>query len=497
MKISYNWLKSYIPEAPTAEKLVDIFNYHLCEMESMERIPPLLVEEGAGGGDYVFDVKILPNRAHDLLSHQGVARELASLLNIKFVDPTSKYKIPLLRPSSAGQAELKIDVQSQKCRRYVGRIVRNVKVGPSPEWMVRHLESIGQRSINNIVDAANIVMFDCGQPTHCFDLDKMDSKIIIREAKNGEEITTLDNKECKLKETNLVIADNKNVLAVAGIKGGKIAEVDNKTKNIILECANFDPVSVRKTAQALNIVTDAKKRFENDLSPELAEYGMLELSALICENCPEAFFEDIVDIYPQKQEVRKLSFSIEKISKILGLEITRKEVEDILRRYNFTFSAQGGPASGWEITVPPMRLDLVIEEDIAEEIGRILGYDRVQGKIPRIDFEPKQNETYAKILSVRNKLLQEEYSEVMNSTFCNSGEVSVLASASDKNFLRTNLADGLKESLKLNKINAPLLGLSEVKIFEIGTVWCPKEEMHISYNEGNKIIEKNFYELQN
>jgi phenylalanyl-tRNA synthetase beta chain len=135
-----------------------------------------------------------------------------------------------------------------------------------------------------------LVMFDCGQPTHVFDLNKINEKLVARFAKDGEEITTLDNKECELTPSNLVIADSKNVLAIAGVKGGKIAEVDNNTKDIILEVANFDPTSVRKTAQALNIFTDAKKRFENELSPELCSYAMLELSALISEMCPRSFF---------------------------------------------------------------------------------------------------------------------------------------------------------------------------------------------------------------
>jgi phenylalanyl-tRNA synthetase beta chain len=487
MKISYNWLKWYIPEIPSAEKLEDIFNYHLCEMESMERIPPLLTEEGAGGGDFVFDLKVLPNRAHDLLSHQGVARELASLLNIKFVDPTPKYKIPASAKAMAGKPELKIEIKTNNCRRYMGRIVRNIKVGPSPEWIVKHLKSMGQRSINNIVDAANIVMFDCGQPTHCFDLDKMESEIIIREAKDGEEITTLDNKECKLKSPNLIITDAKNVLAIAGIKGGKIAEVDNNTRNIILEVANFDPTSVRKTAQALNIFTDARKRFENDLSPELGSFAMREFSALILEMCPEAIFEDIVDVYPQKQAEKKLSFLVNKISKILGMEVSVKEVKDILERYNFKYQNDG---EKFDIIVPYLRLDLAIEEDMAEEVGRILGYDRLKGKIPKINFKPRVNETHSKILWAKNKLLNDGYSEVMNSSFRDKGEVSVLASASDKTFLRANLTDGLKESLKLNQTNAPLLGLNEIKIFEIGTIFKKNgEEIHVAYANKKEIKE--------
>lgn len=478
MKISYNWLKNYIPEVPDPEKLWDIFTYHLCEVESVEK----------KGDDTIFDINILPNRAHDLLSHQGVARELASLLDIKFIDPAVKYKIPEFKLT-----DFKIDIESDKCRRYIGRIVRNIKIGPSPEWVVKHLESIGQRSINNIVDATNTVMFDCGQPTHVFDLDKVNNRLVIRLAKDGEELITLDNKDCKLKSSNLVIADTKNVLALAGVKGGKITEVDEDTKNIILEVANFDPTSVRKTAQTLNIFTDARKRFENDLSPELAEYGIKELSVLIYEMCPNAIFEDIVDVYPKKQKERKLIFSTEKISKILGLNVEVDEIKAILKRYNFKYTESNG---NFDIVVPLMRLDLVIEEDIAEEIGRILGYDKVKGEIPKINFQPKQNETYLKISSARNKLLNDGYSEVMNSTFCNAGEVSVLASASDKNFLRTNLTDGLKESIKLNQANALLLGIDKVKIFEIGTVFKKGgEEMRVAYGDKKGIKEMKLEEF--
>ncbi len=472
MKISYNWLKWYIPDAPSPEKIADVFTFHLCEVESLENIKD----------DTIFDIKILPDRAHDLLSHLGVAKELASLLDLKFVDPTPQYKIPEVKPT-----ELKIDVGSDKCRRYMGRTVKNVKIGPSPEWVVKHLESIGQRSINNMVDAANIVMYDCGQPTHVFDLNKIQEKLVVRFAKDGEALTTLDNKDCKLTPSNLVIADTKNALAIAGVKGGKIAEVDNNTKDIILEVANFDPTSVRKTAQMLNIFTDAKKRFENDLSPELCSYAMIEFSALISEMCPEASFEDIVDIYPQKQEIRKLSFGVDKISKILGITVSVDEVKNILERYNFEYKNEG---EKFEIIVPPMRSDLAIEEDMAEEIGRILGYDKVTGEMPKIDFKPKQNEIHSKMVWARNKLLDDGYSEVMTYVFRDKGEVGVLASASDKKFLRTSLTDGLKESLKLNQLNMPLLGMNEIKIFEIGTIFKKSgEEMHVAYASKKEIKE--------
>ncbi len=482
MKISFNWLKWYIPEAPDADSLADILTYHLAEVETVEKNPD---------GDFVFDIKILPNRAHDLLSHQGIARELASLLNIPFIDPTPKFKIPESKPT-----QLIKEIESPNCRRYMGRIVRNIKVGPSPEWVVKHLESIGQRSINNIVDATNIVMYDCGQPAHVFDMSKVKSlKLKVRNAQSGEKVTLLGGAEKVLTDTMMVIADNVgNILDIAGIKGGKFAELDSNTKDLILECANFDPTSVRKTAQALNIFTDARKRFENDLSPELAPYAMQELSATILEMCPEAIFEDVVDVYPNKQPERKLTFRAGRISKILGLEVSGTEIEDILKRYNFVYEKKGG--GEYEIIVPVMRLDLVCEEDMAEEVGRILGYDKVIPVIPKINFTPKVNEIHAKIISARNKLLSDGYSEVMTYAFTNKGEVEVMQSASDKKFLRTNLSDGLKDALKLNKVNVPLLGISKVKIFEIGAVFLKdKEEIRVGFNEGDKIIEKKLEEF--
>ena len=478
MRISYNWLKWYVPDAPAADKLAEIFNYHLCEVETVEK---------HGENDFILDLKILPNRAHDLLSHQGVAREVASLLNIKYADPTEKYKIPESKPT-----KLKVEINTDKCRRDAARIVRNVKVGPSPDWVVKHLESIGQRSINNIVDATNIVMFDCGQPSHVFDLDKVKGSKLDINVSAGEKISLLGGNEKELQKGMVAIYDAERNPIGTGVKGGMLAELDGNTKNIILQIDNFDPVSVRKMGQALNLFTEGRKRFENDLSPELIPYAMRELSATILEMCPEAIFEDVVDIYPQKQAERKLSFGVDRISKILGVKVSVAEVEDILKRYNFEFSPpdKGDVGGCFTITVPPMRLDLVIEEDMAEEVVRILGYDRVKGNVPKMSFVPKVNETRAKIMAARSKLLADGYSEVMTYTFCNKGEVEVQHSASDKKFLRTNLSDGLKESLKLNQLNAPFLGIDKVRVFEIGTIFRNSgEEMHVAYGDKKEVKE--------
>jgi len=364
--------------------------------------------------------------------------------------------------------------------------VRNVSVGASPEWVVKHLESIGQRSINNVVDAANLVMYDCGQPVHAFDLDKVSGALTVRLAKVGEEITTLDNKQVKLTEKDMVIADDAHVLAIAGVKGGKIAEVDGNTKNIIIEIANFDPATVRKTRRSTNIFTDAAKRYENDLSPELCDSAMREMSGLLVEYGFKDF-EETIDVYPNKQTPRTLSFRLSKMSSMLGYELVPEEAEQVLNRYNFKFSKDGDK---YEIDIPAMRLDLNIEEDMVDEFGRVLGYDKVPPILPNIEYKPEVDDTYNKISIARAKLLADCYSEVMTYDFCDKGEVEVLASASDKKFLRTNLKDGLVESIKLNILNSPLLGTATVKVFEIGKVFFKdSEEWHVAYGDKKEVKE--------
>jgi phenylalanyl-tRNA synthetase beta chain len=240
MKVSYNWLKQYTPDLPEKDILKEVFESHLCEVEEMDSLPD---------GDAIFDINILPDRACYLLSHQGVAKELSAILGLPFKDPTPMYKVP-----ESQKTELK--VSAGDARRYSARVVRSVKIGESPEWVKTYLESIGQRSINNIVDATNIVMHDCGQPCHAFDLDKIKGDTIyVRSAKEGEGMTTLDKKEVALREQDVVIVDGESVLALAGVKGGTAAEVDENTTNIVLEVANFHPTKVRQKTNMLFILT--------------------------------------------------------------------------------------------------------------------------------------------------------------------------------------------------------------------------------------------------
>jgi phenylalanyl-tRNA synthetase beta subunit len=460
-------MQAGIPDAPEANKLADVITYYLTEVEGMDKLPD---------GDTIFDINILPNRAHDLLSHSGVGRELAGQLGIPFTDPTKTYT-DIMAKKEIQKTKLSIDVNTEDCRRFTARIVRNIKVGPSPEWVVKHLESIGSRTINNIVDATNLVMFNCGQPTHAFDLRKFsDEKIVITNAKDNDEIKLVgrDGIVAKLESIDIVIANNSGeTLSLAGIKGGVNSGVADDTTDILLEVANFNPTSIRKTARRIGVLSDSAKRFENDLSPELCTFAMLELTALICEMCPDAIVEEVVGYYPNPQTNKTISFTTEFVNKKVGGNIADEDIEKILKNYNFEYTKDSG---NFVLKVPSLRLDLETPTDMAEEIGRIYGYDKLTPILPKISFAPKQNETYQKILAVRNHLLNEGYREVMTYAFGKKGEVEVLASASDKNFLRTNLTDGLKASFEMNRLNAPLLGIDAMKIFEIGTVFKKDKE---------------------
>ena len=474
MKLSYNWLKSYIPDIPKADKVADLIIFHICEIESVEKLE---------GGDTVFDVKILPDRAHDLLSHYGFAREISGLLGLSMQIPEYKVKETI-------STDLKIEIESENCRRYMGRIAKGIKVGPSPKWMVEFLGVIGQRSINNIVDATNIVMFDLGQPIHAFDLAKLPGrKIVVKNARNNDELQLVGSEKItvKLKDTDIMIIDGKENLAIAGVKGGLLSGINDETTDILIEVANFDPVSVRKTARRLSLQTDASKRFENNLSPELCEKAMIEISALVMEMCPDVIFEDIVDVYPMKQEEKKISFSSKYISNKLGIHISDEKIEEILKNYSYIYYHEG---EVWNVSVPYMRIDLECPQDFVEELGRVYGYDKVKPELPKMKNVDKDDDAWVNICIIKQKLIEDGYREIMTGTFSDKGDLEILASASDKNFLRTNLTDGLKNSLKLNKINLPLLDIPEVKIFEIGTVFTKRgEEMHVCFGDEKNITE--------
>ena len=277
MIVSYNWLQKYFKDAlPDTQKVADAFTFGAFEIEGVEKVQ----------GDTAFDLKVLPDRACYALSHRGVAYELSAILGQK--SSAGFVGSDVAREPIDCDKKVSVTVEDAKlCPRYCARYIAGVDVGTSPDWLRLDLENVGQRSINTIVDATNYVMLDMGQPLHAFDADKVQGGIVVRLAKAGETIELLPEKNSpntsrvvNLEVNDLVIADDAGPIAIAGVKGGLRASVTNATKNIILESANFNAVSVRKTSTRLALRNDASKRFENNLSVEFAGFAIEELSLI-------------------------------------------------------------------------------------------------------------------------------------------------------------------------------------------------------------------------
>jgi len=470
MKVSYNWLAEYFDAPlPSPEEVGELLTFHAYELEGIEQV----------GDDYVIDVDILPNRSGDSLSHRGIARELATLLDCQLKHDPIRGAIEEMKKSNICSVEV---VDTELCDRYTSAVIQGVSIGPSPDWLKKALETLGQRSINNVVDATNYVMLNMGQPLHAFDADKLagdTKKILVRTAKDGEAITTLSEDTYTLTPETLLITDavTDTPIAIAGVKGGKHADVDSNTTNIVLESAHFNPTSVRKTTQRIKLFTDASQRFQNNPSAELVGYALHDVVKLILE-IAGGTLEGGSEVRGAVQGPEVVTVDLVHINGLLGTAITVEEVSDILERLGCIHDVSG---EVFTVTPPFERRDIVIAEDVIEEIGRVYGYEHLEAKqLPEIEKKPEVHKGFYFADSVRNVLTEAGYSEVYGYTFRSKGVYEAInALASDKRFLRTNLSEGLNEYLEMNTHNAPLFGVDRIKIFEIGTVFT-KEGEHIS-----------------
>ena len=485
MKTSRQWLQSFFDkELPDAQMLADALTFHAFEIESVK-------------GD-VLDVKVTPNRGHDCLSHRGIAKELSAILNIPLTHDSLRGMIEL--ELAADTASVYISIENPElCRRYIAGYIKSVKVGPSPDWLRERLEAIGQKSINNVVDATNYVMFDLGQPLHAFDASKLRNKgkkgesefgIRVRKAKKGEKMTALDEKEYKLSDSMLVIVDAHTdaAIGIAGVKGGKPAGITEETEDIIIESANFDGVSVRRTASALKLRTDASEHFQQVISPELAIYGMRAAADLIVKVAGGEIVR-FTDEYPNLQKPWSVSVSVSKINQILGTTLREQDVADTFTRLDLPFDPPaGGEGEEFLVHVPFERLDLTIPEDLVEEVGRIAGYDKIPStELSQFPRKPEINKNFYAAERVREEMVAKGHSEVYTSVFADKGERAVLNKVGgERPYLRSNLVDGLTEALQKNITNKDLLGVKEVKLFEIGTVWQKDEEKTVFATIGEK-----------
>lgn len=501
MRFSFSLIKKLVPRLPAGrhglkskKELVEKLNIHSFEAVDL-------------AGD-VFDAVIPPNRYSDA-SHIGIAKEISAILGMKTSEIGKARNRLKLFSSESRRLPFRVKVEDKNlCPRYAAGYFENVKIAQSPKWLRKILIDCGLRPINNVVDVMNYVMLEVGQPLHAFDYDKIsNSEIIIRRAEKGEKITSLDNKVFELNENILVIAGDKEPLAIAGVKGGKKAEVDKNTKKIIVESANFDSSFIYKASKNLKLTSDASTRFSRDLSPELAEIGLRRATELLETVCG-AKAGGAIDVYPKKLPKKIVKFDVEKFNKFIGTDFDVKTCREYLERLGFKITNYpvekqlpkgSSPITQLLVEAPLSRLDIETFEDLAEEIVRLYGYNRLKTAPPRVHLIPSGFEDAGRLWEKIKKILTAfGLSETQNYSLigeCRGGGCFELENplSEERRYLRNTLAPLLLSNIKDNT-----RFFEEVKIFEIGKVFFGRErrevlELGVALASKNK---ENFFELK-
>ena len=445
------------------------------------------VVEVLGLNDYILDLSITPNRA-DALSMRGLTYELGALYNNKVnfndVEKEENYEA----------TSLQVAIESDSCRNYVGQIVKNVEVKSSPLWLQTRLMNSGIRPINNIVDITNYVLLEFGQPMHAFDKDLVGDKIVVRDAKEGEVLETLDGEERKLQTSDLVITDGTRAIALGGVMGGKNTEVSEETKNIILESAYFNPTSVRRTSAAHGLRSDSSARFEKGIDPNMQKAALARAVELILELCPNAVVESSVGVV-NKEEEKVVEITTSYINNYLGITLSTEEIAAILEGLSFTVEVTG---ENLVVKVPTRRPDISIKQDLVEEVIRIYGYDNLASTLPKFSKTTKGGLTYSQRMvrdlravyaslgfndTINYSLVSEE--EATEYTLEDHHKVRLLMPMTETHStLRQSLVPGLLNTVQYNVARKQ----KDLKLLEIGRVFFgsgddniqPKETLYLS-----------------
>jgi phenylalanyl-tRNA synthetase beta chain len=466
MKILLSWLQEFVVVSADPRRLAEELTMLGLTVDSVE----------ASDGDALFEIDVTTNRP-DCLSHYGVARELALRhggLKIAFPDASG----------GALRARKRDPVVAIKatdlCRRYSARIIRGVQVGPSPDWLARRLERVGVRSINNVADATNYVLMEYGHPLHAFDMDRLEGqRIIVRRAADHEALRTLDGVERRLATTDLVIADERRAVALAGVMGGLDTEISLHTKNVLLESAWFEPVAVRRTSKKQGLHTEASHRFErgSDIGATLAAAN--RCIELVRELAGGEVDSHASDVYPQPKEAQTILLRGGEVERHLGMKIPAEDVERILLGLGFAPRPRG--RSAWKCTVPRHRVDTSREIDLVEEVARHFGYDRFPLRLPaasgHLGGQPARKAPHAaKEERLRALLLGLGYDETLSSVLVSRateelGEAPpvVLSNplSEESAILRTSLVPLLLSAVQWNRNR----GQETVRLFEIGSIY--------------------------
>ncbi len=448
--------------------------------------------EALGLDDWRLDVEITANRG-DLLSHLGVVRELAPqgaaepiLPSIPGGNPSELSLHSDAREVREGDVTIRI-LDPDLCPRYLGAVIRGVKVGPSPAWLARRIRAAGSRPINNVVDATNYVLLELGQPLHAFDLSKLKNRTVeVRRAREGELIRTLDGEDRRLGDGMLAICDASDPVAVAGVMGGEESEVGEGTTDILLECALFAPGSIRKTRGDLGMSTDASYRFERGVDPESMELAVRRASEIILATAGGQMAPRVLDVCPRPWEGLTVPLRPSRVQVLLGITLTPEEIEELLAPLGF--QVVGSEEDRMDIAVPGFRsYDVRREVDLLEEVARTYGYDRFPDELK--PFRPgtvPDHPLFRLEDELRDFLVGHGFMEAQNQAFAPESEGEVALSnpiSAQEGYLRTQLLPGLLRRVEYNFAR----GQRDVRLFEIGTVFHagepgerPREEARLS-----------------
>lgn len=472
MFISYKWLRELTGTTLGPEEIRDRLTNVGLAVDAVE----------ARGDDFVIDVEVPSNRG-DCLSHLGIARELAVIEKSKVQSSTSKVESPKGKTGEFASVEIR---DPDLCPRYSARIVRGVKIGPSPEWLTQKLEAIGQRPINNVADITNYVLHEFGQPLHAFDLDKLAEKsIVVRRATGGEMLKTLDGVERKLDPEMLVIADAKRAVAVGGVMGGEESEISNLTTDVLIESAYFNPTSVRRTARLLGLHTEASHRFERGTNPDGVLAALNRCVELICELAAGVATEDAIDVYPNPAKTRSVNLRPERVEAITSLKVEENETKRILSALGFNLRVEHDAALTFD--VPAWRHDVAIEEDLVEEVARHAGYDNIKPALPPASFAGEYHSSEKRKRALRLALKADGFNEAINLSFieltnffelipafAKQSEVVTLTNPiiEEASRMRQTLLPGLLEAIRHNMNH----GIRDICLFETGRVFAASRD---------------------
>lgn len=486
MKILTKWLRAYLPEIPADDhKLAEDLTLRGIAVDGVYDL-------GAGNGSY-FEMDVTTNRV-DAMNHYGVAREAAAIYHLPL--PEVRYALPAARP---GSAPVRVRIEAEDaCGRYSARVLREIKIEPSRNWfagaeVVTYFDLLGQKKISNAVDASNYAWLSIGQPTHAFDFDKVEGGIVVRRAKAGEKLKTLDGIERTLDAEDLVIADEVKALALAGVMGGWDSMITPETKNVLVESAWFEPMAVRRTARRHGLHTDASHRYERGADFSAALTGSDLVSAILLASGGWIDGE-IVDVRVPAFEAktagrRPVALALSEAKRILGATvdeagITAEIVETVLAALGCKLEREPGEAAHWLVTLPSWRLDVEREIDLIEEIARVYGYNRFQNTLPAFRGGVRPLPWAESEATVRTTMRAAGFHEAISITFCSAADAKLTAPqpgqvvplgnplSEEAGVMRPSLVPGMLAMVAGNLHR----DVSDVRLFELGTVFSGATE---------------------